>query len=170
MNRHRLPAPARAISTAVSEAVAAAQARDAQRFTEAAEQLAALDQEQVGVVLGAVVRSLLEDMHPDGLSGEDVQDVLERCVRSAIGWLPEVDVDVLVVLLTGALGVFEADEQSRPPTGPQAARHAPLLVAYLLGGAIGPSRGTPGGSELQLAGYLTAAFAEIARAETIEMP
>lgn len=61
-------------------------------------------------------------MHPDGLTGDDVQAVLERCAGAAAAW------------------------------------HAPLLVADLAG------------TDRQLAGHLHAAFAEIARAETMEAP
>jgi hypothetical protein len=155
----RLPPAARAIAAGVTGAVAAAHARDREAFQEAAGQLAALNPEQVGVVLGAVVRSLLEDLHPDGLDGDDVQAVLERCARSAAGWLPEVDAGVLVALLIGALGVHEPDGEARPLSAMDVALHGPLLVDDLL---TLSGRG--------LAGYLDAAFAEIARAETQEMP
>lgn len=147
------------MATAVTDAVAAARAADAEAFGPAVVQLATLNPEQVGLVLGAVVRSLLEDLHADGLSGEDVQAVLERCVRSASAWLPAVEPDVIVVLLVGALGVHPAEDDPRPPVPPDVARHAPLLVADLLVAADRP-----------LVPYLAAAFAEIARSETIEMP
>jgi hypothetical protein len=155
----RLPEPARSIAAGVTECVSAARARDREEFQQAAVRLAALNPEQVGVVLGAAVRSLLEDVHPDGLAGDDVQAVLERSVRSTAGWLPEVDPNVLVALLISALGVHQPDGESPPPSATDVARHAPLLVADLL--AL---------SRRGLAGYLDAAFAEIARAETIEMP
>jgi hypothetical protein len=155
----RLPEPARSIAGAATECVSAARSHDREEFQQSAARLAALNPEQVGVVLGAVVRSLLEDLHPDGLSGEDVQAVLERCARSAAGWLPEVDPSVLVALLVGALGVHQPEGESRPPSATDVALHAPLLVADLL--AL---------SRRGLAAYLDAAFAEIARAETIEMP
>jgi hypothetical protein len=155
----RLPEPARAIAAAVTDAVAAARSRDAAALREAAERLAALDRAQVGVVLGAVVRSLLEELHPDGLTGDDVRSVLEGCLRAAVDWLPGIDGGVLVVLLTGALGVHDPDEERRPVGALDVARHAPLLVADLLAAADRP-----------LAGYLDAAFAEIARAEMVELP
>jgi hypothetical protein len=154
-----LPRPARAIAVSADAAVSAVMSRDPAAFESAAGQLAALGPEQVGLVLGAVVRSLLEDIHPDGLAGDDVQAVLERCARAAAQWLPRVDPGVLVVLLTGALGVHEAHEEPRPLDALDVARHAPLLVADLL---------TTSGSSLT--GYLDAALAEIARAETVEMP
>ena len=157
--RH-LPAPARAIANTVTWAVDAAQARDPGAFDEAATQLAALEPERVGLVLGAVVRSLLEELHPDGLDGDDVRAVLDRCVRAAAEWQRDVDPHVVAMLLTGALGVHqEADDKAARPGPGQLARHAPLLVADLLAAARRP-----------LAGYLATAFAEIERAETVESP
>jgi hypothetical protein len=153
-----LPSPARAIAEAATDAVTAARARDLPAFEEAVGRLAALDPEQVGVVLGAVVRLMLEDLHQDGLTGDDVQAVLERCTRAALEWCPRVDPDVLLVLLAGALGVHPDPDESPPPGGAAVAWHAPLLIADLAGD------GRP------LAGYLFAAFAEIARAETLEAP
>ena len=153
-----LPGPARVIAERATEAVTAAWARDLPAFEEAADRLALLDPEQVGVVLGAVVRSLLEDRHPDGLTGDDVQAVLERCARSALEWCPRVDPAVLLALLAGALGVHPDQDESPPPGGAAAAWHAPLLVADLAG------------TDRHLTGHLHAAFAEIARAETLEAP
>src|SRR5688500_16099292 len=101
--RH-LPSPARAIATAAEAAVEAARERDKEAFDDAVEQLAALDVVQVGLVLGAVVRTLLEDLHPDGLDGDDVRAALEHAVRASAEW-QDVDPQVMVVLLVGALGV-----------------------------------------------------------------
>jgi hypothetical protein len=156
--RH-LPPQARTVAAAAVAAVAAAGDRDVAEFDRAAETLAALDPERVGLVLGAVVRMLLEELHPNGLSGEDVQVVLSRCVRSAAQWLPDVDVDVLVLLLTGALGIHQPEEQARRLTPRHVARHAPLLVADLV--AI---------SGLPFADFLDTAFSEIERGETMELP
>jgi hypothetical protein len=100
--------------------------------------------------------------------------VLEDCVRSAAGWFPAVDAEVLVILLAGALGIHQPDaippgdlrpEDPEPAPEPrrlsalEVASHAPLLIADLLAGSGRP-----------LSRYLDAAFAEIYRAETIEMP
>ncbi|MFC0503949.1 hypothetical protein [Micromonospora costi] len=149
--RH-LPAPAREIAVSAAEAVAAAQEQNVQAYDEAVARLATA--ERAGLVLGAVVRLLLEESHPDGLDGDDVRGVLERSVRGAAGWRPDVDPHVLLVLLAGALGVYDPDGDESPPGPPALAAHAPLLVADLL-----TVTGRP------LDGYLTAAFAEIARAE-----
>ncbi|MFG3577197.1 hypothetical protein [Micromonospora chersina] len=149
--RH-LPAPAREIAQAATEAVGAAQDRDAEAYEPAVERLAAAD--RAGLVLGGVVRLLLEEGHPDGLDGDDVRQVLERCVRSNAAWRPAIDPHVLLVLLAGALGVYDPGDDDSPPDPTAIARHAPLLVADLLA-----ATGRP------LADYLSAAFAEVARTE-----
>ncbi|BCB90759.1 hypothetical protein [Phytohabitans suffuscus] len=152
--RH-LPPPAQAIALAASEAVAAAQERDRDGLEAAAGPLAAA--EGSGLVLGAVVRLLLEEAHPDGLGGDDVRRVLERCVRDAAAWEPAVDPHLFLVLLAGALGVHDPDERAPRPAPEALARHAAILVAFLLTGTPRP-----------LGGYLTAAFAEIERAELLD--
>ncbi|MEV0391784.1 hypothetical protein [Polymorphospora rubra] len=149
--RH-LPPSAREIATASTAAVAAAQARDDEAYGSTVIDLGAADRS--GAVLGAVVRLLLEETHPDGLDGDDVRQVLERCVRSAATWQSGVDPHVVLVLLAGALGVYDPDEDATPPDAQSIARHAPLLVADLL---------AEGGRSLDA--YLTAAFAEIERTE-----
>lgn len=144
---------------AVSEAVEAALSRDADRLALAAGRLDIQDQQRLALVQAWVLRSLLEQLHPDGLSGADAQDVLRRCLLSAADWYPQADPSVLVLVLTGALGLADPDEASAA-VGPAALSHgAALLTADLLGAAGSP-----------LSGYLDAAFAELERAETIELP
>jgi hypothetical protein len=152
-----LPPVARAVASGIDAAVAAAQAQDAAAFEEAGTALAGLDPQQVGLVVGGVVRVLLEEGHPDGLTGDDIRGVLERCVRAAARWWPPVDANVIVVLLTGALGVHQFDDDAAPLPAAAMARHGALLTADLLGGR-------------PLEPYLTAVFADIARSETIEQP
>ena len=143
----------------VSDAVEAALSRDADRFALAADRLAVQDQQRLALVQAWVLRSLLEQLHPDGLSSADAQDVLRRCLLSAAAWYPQADPGVLVLVLTGALGLSDPDEASAA-IGPVELSHgATLLIADLLGVAGSP-----------LAGYLDAAFAELERAETIELP
>jgi len=143
----------------ISDAVEAALSRDADRFGPAAERLALQDQQRLTLVQAWVVRSLLEQLHPDGLSSADAQDVLRRCLLSAAAWCPQADPGVLVLVLTGALGLSDPDEASAA-TGPAAlGLGGALLIADLLSVAGGP-----------LTGYVDAAFAELERAETIELP
>jgi hypothetical protein len=152
MSGRQVPAPVRTLAAAVAEAVAAAQAADPDRFAAAAAGLAALDQAQLRRVLGTVVRAQLEDLHPDGLDGEDLRVVLERCATAAAPWWPAVDPATLAVLLVGAFGV--QSEEYEPPAGDVGA-HATLLVADLL---TARRAGT-------LDAYLGRAFDTIAHAE-----
>jgi hypothetical protein len=150
-NWRHLPPAARSIAVAAVAAVEAARAKDVDAYDEAVERLAGLDSEQTGRVLGAVVRTLLEERHPDGLDGDDIRAALEHAVRSAGAWR-DVDPQVMVVLLVGALGIHETDEEA--PIAPRAlAGHAPLLIDDLL-------------QQRSFAALLTRAFAEIERAET----
>ncbi len=136
-----------------------------------------------GHVLGDVLRSLLEDTHPDGFNSEDITLVVGRCYRAAVSWLPpeRVDVTMLLAVLTGALGIHEpgityqaldlprpnADEcrnlddtvPVKPPTWPDYAWHASLLVANLL--PFAPAT---------LGTYLESTFAEYAREAREEPP
>lgn len=109
-------------------------------------------------MLGAVIGSLLESLHPAGLTGPDVGVVLSRCVRATAPWI-EVDPAALVVVLTGSLGVLDAEDQPADLDVEQVARHAPLLIADLLRA-----------SGQTLEPVLVAALAEVKRAETVEMP
>jgi hypothetical protein len=158
----QLPPVPRAIAAAAVETVAVARSDDPVAFQQAAARLAGLDREQVGLVLGAVVRSLLEDAHPGGLSGDDVHDVIARCTSMSATSFPGVDANVLLVLLAGSLGIHPEEEDPRPVTALEMSTHAPLLIATLLGG--------PAPSGRSFTAHLAAAFAEIARSETVEMP
>lgn len=147
--RH-LPAPARPIAAATDAAVTAARAHDSEALTSAITELAAQDQAQTGLILGTTVRLLLEATHPDGLDGDDIRDVLEKSVRAAAEWHPEVDPHVVLILLAGSLGVHDDEE---PPPKPDAlAHHSALLITYLLGPRSLPE-------------FLTLALGEIERAQ-----
>jgi hypothetical protein len=151
-NWRHLPSPARPIAAAASVAVEAAQRRDKDALAAAADDLAALDSAQTGLVLGTFVRVLLEDTHPDGLDGEAVRAVLERGVRSAAAWQSEVDPHVMLLLVAGALGVTDEDDDTPLPKPDVLARHAALLTADLLGTRPAPP-------------FLEATFIEIERAQ-----
>jgi len=153
------PSRVRAIAESSAAAVVAAGAGERDEFLRATERLAGLDAEQVGLVLGAVLRRQLEDLHPDGLTGEEVQDVLVRCARGAAGWFPEVDPDALLLVISGALGVHPHEDETVPVTPLDVARHAPLVVADLLRAADRTYRP-----------LLDAALAAIAEAEANDLP
>lgn len=160
-NWRHLPAPARPVAAATEAAVAAARDRDGPALAEAVGDLALLDPGQTGLILGTAVRLLLEDTHTDGLDGDDIRTVLEGCVQDAARWQPDVDPHVLLILLAGALGVH--DDSGDPPPQPLAlARHAALLLAYLLHGA-GPATRAEGPDDERMVGYLTRSLHEIKR-------
>ncbi|WP_052074013.1 hypothetical protein [Rhodococcoides fascians] len=149
------PVDVRRIADATVDALAAVVAQDPIAFDEAVELLNRSDAAKAGNVHAEMVRSLLEEVYSDGLTGENVQEVLGRTVRGA-EWLPSMDIAGFVEVLTGALGVTDVDEQSRSRPRPA---HALLVVADLL--AIRRSR-----AEM----YVRRALAEIHRAQTVEMP
>ncbi|MEU8236766.1 hypothetical protein AB0C07_00810 [Actinoplanes missouriensis] len=139
--RH-LPPPARPIAAATAGAVAAVR-----EGREPDGDLAAQDPAQTGLILGTVVRLLLEDGHPDGLTADDVRTALSSCVRS---W-PAADPQVVLWLLAGALGVLEEDGAPAPKPD-VLARHAVALIDDLLAGRpVEP--------------WLTAALSEIERSQ-----
>ena len=124
---HSWPAPARTMARAVDAAVAAARAGEVENFTEATARLVRLDRGQLTVLLGAVVRDLLEQAHPDGLDADDAEQVLDSCLRAAV-WYPQLDRDAMIHALTGALGVSEVDE-STAAGEPAVLLHGLLLIA-----------------------------------------
>jgi hypothetical protein len=146
--RH-LPPAARAVAVAADEAVTAATTRDTELYGNAVSTLSTTD--NTALVVGAATRLILEDRHPDGLDSGDIQRILTECVRGAATWQPDVDPHVLLLLLAGALGLHDPDEQGALDPM-QLARHGPLLVAFLLGGR-------------PFAPYLSAALDEVRRAE-----
>ncbi|MEU4619036.1 hypothetical protein AB0G04_03515 [Actinoplanes sp. NPDC023801] len=146
-NWRHLPAPARPIAAAATTAIAAVRAGDTEALDDAVAGLAALDPAQTGLVLGTTVRLLLEDGHPDGLTADDVRNVLASAVRS---W-PDTDPQVLLWLLAGALGVLEEDG-SPAPKPDTLARNTAVLLADLL-------------ADRPVAPWWTSALAEIERAQ-----
>lgn len=186
---------ARSVGAAVSQAVTCAARRDGDEYRAAVAELLALPADQSGQVLAALVLELLEEQHPDGLDSDDIVLVLGRCYQATKGWLPPdlVDAHALIAVLASALGIHEpgvtyeevttgpvpsggpewvdpvggtvlggmatAPVTSRVPTAAGYAWHAPLLVADLLSVGRRP-----------LDRYLDRVFAEIHRAETMELP
>jgi hypothetical protein len=184
--------PARTIGTAISGAVSAAQATDLADFEAATTALAELPTEQTGLVLGALVRLLLEDQHIDGIDEAGIRQLLARCYQAAIGWLPpaSVAIEPLVAVLSSALGIHEPGVTYQEIAGPAATNGDRVDDEWRdpeLGEAA-PVRGrAPTGAEYAwhsplliadllstghrpLGRYLDLAFGEIARAENMEMP
>lgn len=149
------PPTVRAIASATDEAITGARSRSETDFADAVRLLGAEDSAQVASIHAEMVRSLLEELHPDGLEGEDVQDALTRAVRSAAEWNSDVDVPGFVEVLTGALGVADTEEKRPSPR----TEHALLIIVDLL------VRRKSSAEK-----YIRQAVAEIQRAQTMEMP
>lgn len=152
------PAVAREIASASADAVDAARAESADDFGAALTDLAALPFDQVASVQSRVVRELLETLHPDGLESDDVTDAIEGCVRTS-AWWPNLDPQVLVAVLIGALGVGDVEEQGSVRNSSGLVEAAALLTAYLAASA-----------KVAAKEYITRSVNEIGRAETVEMP
>lgn len=84
--------------------------------------------------------------------------MLRDAALSAL-WLPDLDPTVLLVVVTGSLGLLDADDQPASLSPAAVLRHAPVLVAGLLTTLDAP-----------LAPRLDAALAELRRSETVELP
>ncbi|WP_416062121.1 hypothetical protein [Rhodococcus indonesiensis] len=151
------PQLAREIAEHTSVALAAARTRSVPAWEDATTELVALPYEQVAGVHATMMRELLEELHPDGLAGEDVQAVFERSARTGAAWLPSLHPDTVVAVLTGTLGVSDPDA---PKARPDEYLQAGLVV---LADLLAARRADPGV-------YLRRALGEIERAETVEMP
>lgn len=146
------------MALAVGSAVAAARSGDAAAFADAVTELGNADSEQLAVVLGTVMRDLLERSHPDGLDADDAEQVLLGCTRSAAGWYEPFDSGLLIQALTGALGITDPDQE--PGAGGIAVvAHGILLIADQLRDLAE-----------ELAPVLGYALGELMRAQTMELP
>ena len=156
----------RALRTAVLDAVRAAVAADGPGLAESAPALAALDEPRLRIVLGEMLRSAMEELHPDGLSSADAQELIEHCVEQA-GWYPELDPEVLVLVLLGAFGAHDPDQQPAVPPA-TVAQHAAVLLVDLLDDQ--QAQVEPAVLTGRVERLLNRALAELERAETMEMP
>lgn len=147
------PMIAREIAHATETALGAARAGDEPAFAAAAADLVELPYEQVTAVHAGMMRELFEELHPDGLAGEDVQAVFERCARGPVQAAP----DALVAVLTGALGVTD-------PEAPKARPEQYLTAGLVVLADLLATRAIEPGP------YVRRAVGEIERAETVEMP
>jgi hypothetical protein len=146
------------MALAVDAAVSAAQSGDGAAFTDAIADLSRVDREQLAVLLGAAMRDLLERSHPDGLGSDDAGQVLQSCIQSAVSWYEPLDSELLILALTGALGMSDPDE-SPQLGGTAVVAHGLLLIADQL--KI-PAQ--------ELWPVLDRALHELMRAQTIELP
>lgn len=164
------PAEATTIADATVRGVGALVDQDPDAVDEAVGMALDVPQSRVDIVHAAVVRDLLEQTYPAEVTGVDLRTVVQTAVVAHGGWLPELDLSVLVTVLLGALGMDSApaatdsqdpDDVPEPVRPPRAAlvRHGFLAIAALC--ALADS------DEIA---SVRAAVDEIQRAETIEMP
>ncbi len=153
------PKTTRQIASATDAALVAARTGSSDGFGDALDDLTGLPYETVTAVHAGMVRELFEELHPDGLTGEDVQAVLTRAVREGLRWLPSLQPDAAVAVITGALGVQDSEATDPRISSGQYLTAGLLVLADLL--AVRKSAPRP---------YLRRAITEIERSETIEMP
>jgi len=153
------PRTTRLIATATDAALTAARSEEDEAFGDALADLGGLPYEMVTAVHAGMVRELFEELHPDGLTGEDVQAVLTRAVRRGLRWRPSLQPDVVVAVITGTLGVQDVDAPG-PRIPPEDYLTAGLLLLTEL---LSARKAAPDP-------YVRRAVAEIERSETMEMP
>ncbi|MGI4896417.1 MAG: hypothetical protein ACRYF3_15020 [Janthinobacterium lividum] len=140
-------------------AVDAAHAEQLRAFGDGVDALARFDADQFRSILGWVLHGALEELHPDGLDADDLRDVVSRIATRTSGWWPEVNPQVLVVVLTGAFG-----EHPEPEDVPRLPHDVVVAHSVLVLDDLVAATGRP------LARHLVPALAEVRRAETMEMP
>ncbi len=150
------------MAEATDAGILAARAQHIEDFRDAAERLEK-HAEVAREVHGHMVRELLETLYQDGLTGDDVSDVLRRTIAGAGLWDAQVDPSAVVVVLTGALGVAEAsDDRDAGTTG--------VAPIELIGAAILVMADLLAAGAMDRKDYLLRAVEEIRRAQTVEMP
>lgn len=130
----RWPRPVQQLADAVATSVGAAQLEDAESYLASLPTLLRQEPDHLRLMLGEVVRTLVESRFPDGIDADDARQLLADTVRWVAGWDGPVDVPALAAVLTGSLGVHP-DDADRPDVAPDAvSAAAPLLAAHLLAG------------------------------------
>ncbi len=150
--------PQRALS-AVRAAQAALQTGEAEPFSLALSQQHGNDIEMIATLQAGMIRWLLEDLHPAGLDSEDARELVVRVVTEGAASFPAVDPTAVIVVVTSALGLAEADESESPLPRAVLVVHAHLVIAELVRRTARPFEP-----------YLQRALAEVERAQTIELP
>jgi hypothetical protein len=177
----------------VARAVDAAGDADTEAYESAIATVVSLPAEPTGLVLATVTRTLIEELHPDGLDADDVQLVLGRCYRSAHAFLGDVvDVQVLIAVLAAALGIHEAGltyqaetmYQNAGPIGAAADEWPPAPPTddgeVMTGRPPAPAEfawhaplviaDLLAASHRRIAPYLDAAFADLATGAAMDLP
>ncbi|MFW0785181.1 hypothetical protein AAFP35_11715 [Gordonia sp. CPCC 206044] len=153
---------ARDIAAATDRGITAARSHDSEDLDDAVAQLEKHGDAARGMQ-AHMVRELLETSYQDGLSGDDVSDVLTRTIAAAARWVASVDPNAVAAVLTGALGVAE-----RPGDSDIAAQ--PIPIAKIIGAALLVLADLAADAEVDHNPYLVRAVEEIRREQTIEIP
>lgn len=156
------PLTARTVAEATDQGVRAARAQDIEDFRDSVGRLEK-HAEVAREVHGLMVRELLEALYQDGVSGDDVSEVLRRTITGAGLWDAPVDPSAVVVVLTGALGVAEPDEDGE-------GRTTAIAAADVVGAAVLVIADLLAAGKIDHKDYLMRAVEEIRRAQTVEMP
>ncbi|SKZ43586.1 Uncharacterised protein [Mycobacteroides abscessus subsp. abscessus] len=163
---HKYPAEwspmAREIATATDRGIRAARSQVSQDFDDAVAQLEK-NGDAARLMHSHMVRELLETSYQDGLSGDDVSDVLTRAVASASRWDAPVDPDAVAAVLLGALGVGEQ-------SGVNGAVAQSIPLVKIISAAILVTADLVADAEVDHEPYITRAVGEIRRDQTIEIP
>lgn len=155
-------ATTRSIATETDRGIRAARTHDLDELVGAVESLG-IDADAARIVHAHVVRELLETTYDDGLSSEDISDVLARTVADAGRWNAPADPSSVAVVLTGALGV--SDDLGHHDGSGAAPSSAEIITAALLVAALLATT-----ARVDHHAYLVRAVEEIRRAQTVEMP
>ncbi|MDT0222979.1 hypothetical protein [Gordonia sp. AC31] len=149
------------VAQTTGEAIRAARAHDSEAFGAATDLLALHPESRE--VHALMLRELLETVFPDGLTGDDVSEVMTSTSRAAASWTSAVSPTAVALVLTGALGVGDtADPDALPSAG--------LLDAETTAAALVVITDLTARADVDPMEYVTRAVDEIRRAQTMEMP
>lgn len=149
------------VAQTTGEAIRAARAHDSEAFGAATDLLALHPESRE--VHAITLRELLETVFPDGLTGDDVSEVMTSTSRAAASWTAAASPAAVALVLTGALGVGDtAGADALPSAGlPDAETTAAALVVIT---------DLTARADVDPMEYVTRAVDEIRRAQTMEMP
>ncbi|QHD86119.1 hypothetical protein GR168_12570 [Gordonia sp. JH63] len=149
------------VAQTTGEAIRAARAHDSEAFGAATDLLALHPESRE--VHAITLRELLETVFPDGLTGDDVSEVITSTSRAAASWTSAVSPAAVALVLTGALGVGDtADPDALPSAG--------LLDAETTAAALVVITDLTARADVDPMEYVTRAVDEIRRTQTMEMP
>ena len=149
------------VAQTTGEAIRAARAHDSEAFGAATDLLALHPESRE--VHALMMRELLETVFPDGLTGDDVSEVITSTSRAAASWTSAVSPAAVALVLTGALGVGDtADPDALPSAG--------LLDAETTAAALVVITDLTARADVDPMEYVTRAVDEIRRTQTMEMP